>query len=456
MGNKSLTMKHPKKLEKSPTFKLAFVPVLALLIKIVVALNIREVDGSITGGWLGADGESYLKGVNGLILGGYFSDEDLLSYWPAGYPILIWLLCLISTSHVILLLSVVQSIFYGFASYIFVRSLRNSKLNSYLFPISIVLAFNPTLSLSSLVVGYESMVASCLMLLVSIILMSNKEKNLKKLKRYIVSFGIISGLATFVQPRYILVSMILGILWCQQLEKKSVKAGALIGIMSLTLIAPSILIHRNLQSIDQAIVSTNLGITMNLGAGDKTSGSYRSTGPGVPCISSNPSGVVSDSELVVCVLTWYVENPVKGIRLFVNKAGFFWSPWSGPLSNGTMARNPWLKINPVIEIASNNQTGNDLIYKFVGKSLSIIWVLTNLFFLLLGYIYLRSKKDVLPNLALLTVIPIVTSMLITMVTIGDHRFRIPTMPLSLLLQVIGLFSLRTKWVEWREKRKLGS
>jgi hypothetical protein len=455
MGNKSLTKKHPEKLDKSSNFKLAFVPMLALLIKIVVALNIRDVDGSITGGWLGADGESYLKGVNGLILDGYFSDEDLLSYWPAGYPILIWLLCLISTSHVILLLSVFQSVFYGFASYVFVRSLQSLKLNPYLFPISVVLAFNPTLSLSSLVVGYESMVASCLMLLISIILIPKKDKNLGKLKRYIVSFGIISALATFVQPRYILVSMFLGILWCLQLEKKSVKVGALIGMMSITLIAPSILIHRNFQSIDRLIVSTNLGVTMNLGAGDKTSGSYRSTGPGVPCISSNPSGLVSDNDLVVCVLTWYIENPVKGMQLFVNKAWFFWSPWSGPLSNGTMARNPWLKINPIIDIASDSQTGNDLVYKFVGKFFSIIWVLSNLFFLLLGYIYLRSKKDVLPNLALLTVIPIVTSILITMATIGDHRFRVPTMPLSLFLQVLGLFSMRTKWIEWRERRKLG-
>lgn len=245
------------------------------------------------------------------------------------------------------------------------------------------------------------------MLLVSIVLLAKEGKNLNQIKRYIVIFGGISAIAAFLQPRYIIISIAIGVLWCLQLEKKSLRGAALIGIIIITLVAPSILIHRNLQSIDQAVVSTNLGVTMKLGAGDKISGGYMNTGPGVPCVTSNPSGIVSDNELVVCVLTWYLENPVKSIRLFINKAWFFWSPWSGPLSNGTMARNPWLKINPIIKIASDSKEGNDLVYNFVGKFLSIIWVLINLFFLLLGYIYLRSKKGILHNFALLSVIPVI-------------------------------------------------
>jgi hypothetical protein len=43
-------------------------------------------------GWLGADGENYFKGVDGLYAEGFFSKADILNYWPAGYPILLWLL----------------------------------------------------------------------------------------------------------------------------------------------------------------------------------------------------------------------------------------------------------------------------------------------------------------------------------------------------------------------------
>lgn len=127
MGTKSMAKKHDKKSENLHNLKLAIVPIFALLIKLVIIFNVKEIDGSIIGGWLGAAGESYLKGVNGLILDGFYSDEGVLSYWPAGYPILIWILCFITTSHVILLLSVVQSILHAFASYFLVKSIHNSN-----------------------------------------------------------------------------------------------------------------------------------------------------------------------------------------------------------------------------------------------------------------------------------------------------------------------------------------
>jgi hypothetical protein len=53
-------------------------------------------------------------------------------------------------------------------------------------------------------------------------------------------------------------------------------------------------------------------------------------------------------------------------------------------------------------------------------------------------------KGIYANLAWLTGIPVVISWLVSMGTIGDHRFRIPTMSLSLFLQVIGYFALRHK------------
>jgi hypothetical protein len=39
---------------------------------------------------------------------------------------------------------------------------------------------------------------------------------------------------------------------------------------------------------------------------------------------------------------------------------------------------------------------------------------------------------------------VVVSWLIGMGTIGDHRFRIPTMSLSLVLQVLGIYALKKK------------
>jgi hypothetical protein len=50
-----------------------------------------------------------------------------------------------------------------------------------------------------------------------------------------------------------------------------------------------------------------------------------------------------------------------------------------------------------------------------------------------------SKK-----IAILAVTPVMLAWLIAIGTIGDHRFRIPIMSLSLLLQVAGILAIREK------------
>ena len=83
--------------------------------------NIKGTDGTVLGGWLGADGENYLSGVDGLLQQGYFSDKSILSFWPAGYPILIWLLTKISLTQIIFLITFTQSIFSAYSCYYFVK-----------------------------------------------------------------------------------------------------------------------------------------------------------------------------------------------------------------------------------------------------------------------------------------------------------------------------------------------
>ena len=60
----------------------------------------------------------------------------------------------------------------------------------------------------------------------------------------------------------------------------------------------------------------------------------------------------------------------------------------------------------------------------------------------IGFFWLRSFKGIYGTLAWLTFTPVVISWVVGMGTIGDHRFRLPTMSLSLALQVLGYFALR--------------
>ena len=41
--------------------------------------------------WLGADGENYIRAYEALTRDGLFSKEENLHYWPAGYPIFLWM-----------------------------------------------------------------------------------------------------------------------------------------------------------------------------------------------------------------------------------------------------------------------------------------------------------------------------------------------------------------------------
>jgi hypothetical protein len=182
---------------------------------------------------------------------------------------------------------------------------------------------------------------------------------------------------------------------------------------------------------------------MAIGAGDTTSGGYARSGPEVPCKATPPATSPTDDQKVKCVIKWYLTNPIKTLKLSYNKSQFFWSPWSGPLANGTMARNPWLKIAPTQNIKKSEE-GARFVLGIPGKVISYSWIIAQLIFLFWGYRELRRIGAFEKVIANLIMLPIVTSWLISVGTIGDHRFRIPTMSLSLFLQVIGFMALRKR------------
>lgn len=439
MSSKSKAVRQRQnKTSNKVNFYLIGIPLLAFVIKLIIMSNING------GGWLGSDGESWLAGADGLLKQGYFSDANVLSYMPAGYPIFIWLIAKLSVAHAIWILSFLQSAFYSYASYYFVRQLRDTKLRPYLFLIGFALAFNPTLSLTTLVVGYESLLTSGTLMIAGLIIKSRQPLSSRKLIICIVSVGIFSALTSFVQPRWILTSIVIAIIWALMFKNRKVQAGIVLGVIGIMSIAPAVIVQRNIQSVDKAVVATILGGNMAVGAGDETNGGYPHTGPVVPCDPAPPATIVSDSQMFKCVIKWYLGHPIKGVHLFFNKGFFFWSPWSGPLGEGTMARNPWLKIDPINSIAKGSQQGNDLVNKLPGKIISFTWVLGCISLMFIGFFWLRSMKELYANIAYVSLTPVIISWLVAMGTVGDHRYRIPTMPLSIFLQVMGYFALRHK------------
>ncbi len=429
--------------------KFMYWAIAVLLVKIVIIFRIQGLNAGsgdrvyfVDGAWLGADGENYLMGYFALIRDGIFSAESVLNYWPAGYPLFIFLLSLLGKSWVLTTLSIFQSIIFSYAVYIFATQLSKTRLKKYSYLVFLLITLNPTLSLSSIVIGYESITASGILISCALIIKDFIERNDKKFMKYLVINSLVLGFLAFVQPRLIISGVLILLLWIYL--RKGIKSGTKSLIISFLILAifPMSLIIRNYQALGLTSISTNLGVTMNLGAGDGATGGYggSTSKAGVPCETTGNS-VEQDTQRVKCVLNWYLKNPVKSVELFYNKSVYFWSPWIGPVANGTMARNPWLTISPIRDIASSSQDGSNLVYGTAGKIISWTWLLSGLGILFYGFLILWRQGSIEKMLAALALIAVGTNWAISLVTIGDHRFRIPIMGLSLFLQAIGLKTL---------------
>jgi hypothetical protein len=429
--------------------KFMYLAIALLLVKLAIIFRIQGLNaGSVNrvyfvdGAWLGADGENYLMGYFALIREGVFSAESILNYWPAGYPLVIFLLSLLGKSWVLTTLSIFQSIVFSYAAYTFATQLSKTRLKKYSYLAFILIILNPTLSLSSIVIGYESITASGILISCAFITKDFIEKDDKKFIRYLVINSLIFSFLSFVQPRLIISGALTLLLWIYL--RKGIKLGIKSLIISFLILAifPTTLIIRNYQALGLTSISTNLGVTMNLGAGDGATGGYggSSSKAGVPCETTGNS-VQQDNQKVKCILNWYLKNPVKSIELFYNKSIYFWSPWDGPIANGTMARNPWLTFSPIRDVAMSSEDGNKLVYGTAGKIASWVWLLSGLGLLLYGFLILCRQRSIEKLLAALALIAVGTNWAISLMTIGDHRFRIPIMGLSLFLQAVGLKTL---------------
>ena len=422
------------KLQKSKAISFFFFSLLILIMKII------WLSSQPGRGILGADGENYLTALDGLLREGIFSREDKLSYWPAGYPILMWPIAKFSLSNFLFLIGSLQSAFFALVITFFTVELHRSPLKKFAWPSLFFLSLNPTLSLNSPAIGYEVSVACLFLLSITLYmkLIRTKKENVMNVESIVAAISF--ALSVFMQPRMLLLAF--GVLIPFAIFHYRGKRVAIFLIVSslLICISPTILIVRNQNAIGVPIISTNLGVTMNIGAGPNATGGYSNEASGVPCnpVSGNTS--VQDRHLINCVVHWYLQNPLDASRLFVSKFVFHWSPWFGPLANGTMARSPWLRVNPLSDI-SKTQDGYEMVYGLLGKSLSWLWLIATVLLVLIGFWALRRRGGASSWLAWALFIPVSLNSLSSMATIGDNRFRVPTATMSVLLQMFGFYSI---------------
>jgi hypothetical protein len=342
------------------------------------------------------------------------------------------------------ILSILQSALFSFAVFYFVRQLFTTKLQKFVFLVFLAILLNPTLTLSSLVVGYESLVASGHLLILGILIkdLKAKEEGKSNSIRSLILVSLICSIISFLQPRLILGILLVIFFWVITSFKSRIIYSLFI-VALISSIFPTSLVFRNYQASNLFAISTNLGTTMNLGAGNFTTGGYWDERKGVLC-NVNESKENKDSSVVKCVLKWYLNNPIKTASLFYHKSIYFWSPWIGPNAEGTNGRNPWLRYGP-LEVLNDKESSIQIIQGSFGKFISALWQIFSLFFLFYGLINIYKLRNLERQIGVMSTILILVNWGICLLTIGDHRFRLPILGISVFLQIVGLqFLLRRK------------
>ena len=439
--------------------KLVLLKNLALLVffvKLIIIFNIEPIGRYVSpsgdvillrGIFPGSDAEAYIIGFFAFKEEGIFSQEEVLSYWPAGYPLVILFLSVFGISNALLFLSILQSLLFSLAVIFLNRQISLTSFNSFNKFICIFILFNPTLSLCSLVLGYESVVASILIICISYVIKFLNNTTVSSTHKTVI-FGSFTSFLIFLQPRLIVAGIIflLSVLIKESRSKVIVQQIVLFSLCVSLL--SSFLIFRNYVAKDILTISTNLGTTLNKGAGDLASGSYLDKFAGVPCVlNGNQSS--QDKLLIKCVGEWYVQNPEKVPKLMINKSLFFWSPWTGPLANGTMQRNPLMKIYSMNFV--NDLDINQIMYSKIGKSLSLAFALLSFLLIFIGYRFLSKIGEAEKYLSRVIMSLILSNWFISTLTIGDHRFRIPIMSYVIMLQAVAFLSLLRKITSLRKQ-----
>ena len=129
--------------------------------------------------------------MDGLISDGPFSKADILNYWPAGYPLIIYVMTFLGKSWALTLLSIVQSVVFAYAAYFFAKELQFSRFRKFTLLSFLIISLNPTLSLNSMAVGYESLAAACLLIVTSIILRDVRLLNKKETTKNLLKIPLI-------------------------------------------------------------------------------------------------------------------------------------------------------------------------------------------------------------------------------------------------------------------------
>ncbi len=381
----------------------------------------------------GSDARTYLNAAQVLAVDGLLADAPRIPYWPAGYPTLIAQIYRLFGLQADWAVQVLQVVLLGVASWCAYRLISGvfDKATALLF--TLLLAMHPALLASSNAIMYESSLASFLTIAVYLLWVAAERPGGGM--RHVVGSGLLLAIAAALQPKVILAALLVaGWLWWQQ--RLAIRVAVL---MIVACLGPLALAARTEITDNHWAVSANLGVTMGIGFNDAATGGYVSTTPQPPC-GDHADMFARDRALVGCSIRWAMGHPLRTAELTARKAMFYWSPMAGPLS----ARGTWyhsFRYQRVLP-ASLEQAG---FFRTFDEATGNLWTVLTVMLVGTGaWLGVRDRRT-RPGTTLLS-LPVLAFFLVSLGTIGDARFRLPT---SLLITGLIAFALTRLWSLFR-------
>jgi 4-amino-4-deoxy-L-arabinose transferase-like glycosyltransferase len=400
----------------------------------------------------GPDTGSYLAAARGLADRGLLADHvPNLPYWPAGYPAFLAAI-FAAVGEAPRAVAALQVLLLGVATWCLFTLVRR-ELGGAVAVVAVVLTgISPALLAASNELMYETVLASALVIAFDLVSRARRAPG-RRGGALAAAGAFVLGLAATMQPKALVVVLVLLAWACvgprDALATRARTAWVALAVVLAAAVGPLALIARSAAATDHAALSANLGATARIGLNDRASGGYRYDvsvlrGCGLPArLVSRDRVAFSDADLFAfdrtltrCSASWAADHPLHALRLAAVKALYFWSPMVGPLPRDREAS--WAQpfdlrraLPPALRHAGAFATAN--------RVLGNLWTLLVVGLVLAGAaVGVRGEHR---RATLLLAAPVALFLAVSMVTIGDARFRLPVTPFYTVLQALAVVAL---------------
>lgn len=411
----------------------------AIVIGIATFVRLVGAAGAIHSGE-GPDAPSYLAAAHALASYGLVHAAPNLPFWPAGYPIFIALIFDVF-GQAVRVVSAVQVLIFAVASWSLYALIRREFGAIPALYALVLLSVSPAFVAAPNEVMYEPLLGAGLVIAADLISRARRSQSGQRLLIGATG-GLVLGLASTMQPKA-LVLVPFAVAWAFT-GRRSVALAAVVLIAAA--VGPFAVALRTQDTTGHFALSANFGVTARIGLNDHASGGFTydlQTLEGCklpPRLFSrdrvgftNAELFTSNSMLTMCASRWAIHHPARTLWLGLKKALYFWSPMTGPTTHQRQAT--WGQPFNILRLFPHSLR-DSLPFRIVSNVLFNLWTVLVLASIATGVALAWRQGCRIATAALL--VPVLCFMAISMVTIGDPRFRLPIAPFYIGLQGIAL------------------